>query len=97
MSDCKHKVVFYENYNKSFKNLIAISRWSIGAQCPDCHKDISDDEVVLTMKRVYAPEIAKLVIKCYEHKKAYYEAITELSANGVTCILFPPDRIECPS
>lgn len=96
MSDCKHKVILYETLEKSSKYSIVVRKWFVGGLCPDCHHDLNDEEVFGALKRTYAPEIENLVKECYEHKRAYYQASSELSANGVMCALLPPESIERP-
>ncbi|MEK7538846.1 MAG: hypothetical protein AAB552_03310 [Patescibacteria group bacterium] len=89
MTNCKHKVVFSEEYKSIYNGSELTHVWGISDGCPVCGHGLDDEEAKIALSQMYVREVAELVFTAFENKRDYLKAVSELSANGITTTLSP--------
>ncbi len=88
MEPCNHKVKFSDNKEVKCCGPESTIKWSIIGICPLCGDVIKDDQIIKALKSTYDRNIAIQIYKGFKSKERYFEAISELSRNGVDSSIF---------
>lgn len=86
---CNHKIAFLEESKDYGNHEGRMHEWILKSECLLCGGGLKDEEIKIALSQMYAQEIAELVFVAYQSKRACYEALSKLSANGITTSLSP--------
>lgn len=84
MRSCNHRVKFKVDIANNSTPSGVIVACDVRARCSLCNYDLKDEDIKLSLKAVYVPDVADIIFNMYHYKKSFYELFSKLSSFGIS-------------